>query len=89
MKHFASLHAIVGLNSSLENDLGSIITYVSVACLVSLTSIPLQTSFVVFAIGFYTRLCISLGYFMSKAIMAIMSDMITLRRFQVDLIKTF
>ena len=83
MQYQACVHSITGVNSLLENDCSCLITYISVAFLVNLTKVPLKSSYIVFAIGFYSRLCSNLGYFLSRVIIMTIGGLISMRRFEV------
>jgi ATP-binding cassette subfamily C (CFTR/MRP) protein 4 len=80
MKYYAAIDTIYALNSSMENDFTSIITYLSVSFLIMFTEIPLKAKFIVFAIGLYSRLCNNLGYFLSRAIILLISGLISIKR---------
>ncbi len=82
MKYYAAIDTIYALNSSMENDFTSVITYISVSFLVGFTDIPMKAKFIVFAIGLYSRLCNNLGYFLSRAIIRLISGLISIKRIQ-------
>lgn len=82
MKYQAYVNGIAAVNSLLENDFCCLITFTSIAVLVNSTSMELKASYVVFAIGFYTRLCCTLGFWLSKSIICTIGALISVRRYQ-------
>ncbi len=60
------MHSIVAIHAFIENDLGCIMTYLSVSVFVFFTDKAILSSYIVFAISFYSILCSNLGYFLSR-----------------------
>lgn len=45
--------------------------------------IPFAPSYLVYAMGYYGKLCTTLGYYLSRAITQSMSTLVSLKRFEV------
>ena len=87
IKYQSCVNSIAAVNALLENDLCCVITYLSIGVLVNFTQTQLKTSYVVFAVGFFTRLCCVFGYFFSKSIICTIAGVITLDRYEAFLVK--
>lgn len=88
IKYQACLHSLSAVNSLFENDLSCFITYLSVTVFVYFMKIPFVPSYLVFAMGYYSRLCTTVGFYLSRAITMCMSALVSLGRFQEFLLFT-
>ena len=84
IRYEAYLHSISAINSLFENDLPCFITYLSVAIFTNYMNLPLKPSFLVYAMGFYTKACTMLGYYLSRTITMSMGALVSLKRFEVS-----
>lgn len=85
IRYQAYLHSISAINSLFENDLPCFITFISVAIFINLNlNVPLLPSYLVFAMGYYTKLCTTLGYYLSRSITMTMGALVSLNRFEVS-----
>ena len=78
------VYTISALNSSIDNELASIITYTSVAIFIKIVNKPLLPGYIVFVIAYYMRLCSSVGFYFIKAITGIFAAHISCKRIQVN-----
>jgi hypothetical protein len=84
MKFHSYIYSISAISSTIEYEFSCLITYVSVAFIVNFTEVPLKVAFIVFAIGYYNRLCCNLGYFLTRAVLNLISGIISIKRFEVN-----
>ena len=82
IKYQACVHILSAINSLFENDLSCFITYLSVTVFVTCMRIPFVPSYLVFAMGYYSRLCTTVGFYLSRAITMWMSALVSLRRYE-------
>ena len=82
IKYQAGVHILSAINSLFENDLSCFITYLSVTVFVTCMRIPFVPSYLVFAMGYYARLCTTVGFYLSRAITMCMGALVSLRRYE-------
>ncbi len=87
IKYQYCVNSVIAVNALLENDMCCVITYLSIGVLVSFTQTQLKTAYVVFAVGFFTKLCGVFGYYFSKSIICTIAGIITLNRYEAFMLK--
>lgn len=60
--------------------MSTLITLVNITCFLHFTNAPLVPSFVVFSIGFYMRLCNSIGFNFTRAMNTFINGLVSCRR---------
>jgi hypothetical protein len=79
------LHAVI--SSSIEFCLPGLATYLSITFFVLFDNKPLLTKYVVLAMGYYMRICSSIGFFFIRQIGMFISAKIACKRVQVKIFK--
>ncbi len=57
-----------------------LMTLLNISTFIASTSLPLFPSFLVFSLGFYTRLCYSVGFNVSRSASALITGIVSLKR---------
>ena len=62
-------------------------TFVNITCFIHFTNTPLIPSFVVFSIGFYMRLCNTIGYNFTRSITTLINGLVSAKRLNAFLLR--
>jgi ABC-type multidrug transport system fused ATPase/permease subunit len=71
---------VQGLVVTIDAVLATLMTLINVVFFISFTNLRLLPSFVVYAIGFYQRLCFSIGFIFSRQIIFLSNALVSLSR---------
>ena len=86
IKYQSILYAISAVNCLFDNDLPTFITFFSVSIFIFFGKATFVSSYVVYSMGYYSKLCTTIGYYMNRAITNLMSSLVSLNRFEVVII---
>ena len=64
----------------MDTIMGSLMTFLNVTVFLAVLSRPLSTTYIVFSIGFYMRLCSSIGFSFTRAVTSIVDFGVSARR---------
>lgn len=65
---------------SIDNTMALLMTFMNISIFISFTDLPLLPSFIVFSLGFYVRLCYSIGFNFSRSTSALITGLVSLKR---------
>lgn len=84
MKYEIILKLIMAANAVIDTMLSASVTFLNVALFIILThnSKPLLPTYIVFAIGFFARLCTSIGSNFTRAINSVTNMMVSAKRIE-------
>ncbi len=68
------------MSASIDTIMSTLITFVNITCFLHFTNAPLVPSFVVFSIGFYMKLCNSIGFNFTRALNTAINGLVSCRR---------
>ena len=74
------MNLLQSASASIDTIMSTLITFINITCFLHYTNAPLLPSFVVFSIGFYMRLCNSIGFNFTRAINTFINGLVSARR---------
>lgn len=83
MKKQAIIFSLFALNYSIDISLGTFLTYMGIAVFIHVTKKPLFPSYMVFILGYYRKICESIGMFFVRAVTHIINAHISIKRIEV------
>ncbi len=84
LRIYSTLAFIMSLYNTVDQHLTKLVAYASVALFIFITNNPLSPKFIVFALGYYSVLCLSVGFHINKAINLLYTSHVAIKRVQVS-----
>lgn len=80
LKYQTILNLLQSASATIDTIMATLMTFVNIAFFVGFTNVPLIPSYIVFSIGFYMRLCNSIGANFTRAITSLVNFRVSANR---------
>ena len=74
------LNILQAINATVDTSMATIMTLVSVVIFITFTRQPIVPTFTVFSIGFYMRLCNTMGFNFTRALTGLVNARVSIKR---------
>ncbi len=75
------------VNATIDTSMATLMTFVSVISFIYLTNQPIIPTYTVFSIGFYMRLCNTMGFNFTRALTSVVNARVSIKRINEFLLK--
>ena len=74
------LNVLQAITLGIDNMMATFMTLVNISCFVSFFLRPLLPSYIVFSLGFYMRLCYSIGFYFTRSLVTLINALVSIDR---------
>nr|APD26517.1 ATP-binding cassette transporter subfamily C member 4 X1 protein [Brachionus koreanus] len=80
LRYQTFLNLVQSLTATIDTIMATLMSFLNISFFIAFAGIPLVPSFIVFSIGFYMRLCNSVGFNFSRAIVSVVNFRVSAKR---------
>nr|QNH67884.1 ATP-binding cassette transporter subfamily C member 4 X1 [Brachionus rotundiformis] len=80
LRYQTFLNLVQSLTATIDTIMATLMSFLNISFFIAFAGIPLVPSFIVFSIGFYMRLCNSVGFNFSRAVVSVVNFRVSAKR---------
>ncbi|RNA19404.1 multidrug resistance-associated 4, partial [Brachionus plicatilis] len=80
LRYQTLLNLVQSLTATIDTIMATLMSFLNISFFIAFAGIPLVPSFIVFSIGFYMRLCNSVGFNFSRAVVSVVNFRVSAKR---------